>query len=192
MTVEESGRDVIGVNINQGAPPPAGARPARTPAAPSDWLGALLGPPATPSPTPPPEELPAPTSSPTPGAPGKTAGRVEEPRPSPGGGGSDAPGSAMTVIRFGDGTSMEVDDVWRDGQGAVWYRRGGVMARLEGRRIKSITRPPVVESTPPPTPQPTVQPQGGPETTPTATPESRNEARAGAGGRGVAQWGGSR
>lgn len=105
---------------------------------------------------------------------------MEEPRPAPSGGESDAPGSAMTVIRFGDGTSMEVDDVWRDGQGVTWYRRGGMMDRIEGRRIKSITRPPVVESTPPP-PQPSVQPQGSPETTPTATPESRNEARAGAG-----------
>ena len=130
-----------------------------------------------------------PTASPTPEAPGKVAGRVEEPRPSPGGGGRDAPASAMTVIRFGDGTSMEVDDVWRDGQGVVWYRRGGVMARIEGRRIKSITRPPVAEGTPPPppTPQPSVQPQGSPETTPTATPASRNGARAGAGDGGLAQ-----
>ena len=126
---EEGGRDVT-AGIDQGAFPPAGATPSPTPAAPSDWLRALLGPPATPSPTPPPppEMTPAPTASPAPVSPGKVAGRVE------------------------------------------------------GRRIKSITRPPVVERTPSPTPQPTARPQESPEAKPTATPALRSGARVGAGG----------
>jgi len=42
-------------------------------------------------------------------------------------------------LRLADGTSIEVDEAWEDGQG-VWYRRGGVTHLVERSRVKSIER----------------------------------------------------
>lgn len=50
--------------------------------------------------------------------------------------GDDA--SAQTIIRMNDGTAVEVDAAWEDGQG-VWYRRGGMVAFVESQRVKSIS-----------------------------------------------------
>lgn len=47
-------------------------------------------------------------------------------------------GSVQTVIQMNDGTSVEVDAAWEDGQG-VWYRRGGMVAFVESQRVKSIS-----------------------------------------------------
>lgn len=173
-TGEQVGRVAVGVGT-QNAPPPAAATPRPSPSPPSDWLSALFGPSATPSPTPP-EMTPSPTASPTPAATSTgPAGRAEEPEPAQGGGEASGPGSTMTVISFGDGTSLEVDDVWRDEQGVTWYRRGGLMARIEGKRIKAISRPPAAEGKPSPTPpQPTPEPQESPEASPTPAPELRD------------------
>jgi hypothetical protein len=140
------------------------AIPEKSPAVSSDWLRALLGPPSTPTPTPTPTPEPTPSATPTPKAVPVQA-RVEDPAAK--GADGESVIATMTVIRFSDGTSLEVDDVWRDSEGAVWYKRGGMMARLEGRRVKSVVRPPVVEGPPAPAPQPSPEAQKTPETTPT-------------------------
>jgi hypothetical protein len=36
-----------------------------------------------------------------------------------------------------DGTTVEVDAAWEDGQG-VWYRRGGMVAFVDSQRVKAI------------------------------------------------------
>lgn len=43
-----------------------------------------------------------------------------------------------TIIQMTDGTAVEVDAAWEDGQG-VWYRRGGLVAFVDSRRVKAIT-----------------------------------------------------
>lgn len=43
-----------------------------------------------------------------------------------------------TIIQMKDGTSLEVDAAWEDKQG-IWYRRGGLVAFIEGERVKAIT-----------------------------------------------------
>ena len=50
----------------------------------------------------------------------------------------DAEEAPQTVIQMNDGTSVEVDAAWEDGQG-VWYRRGGMVAFVESQRVKAIT-----------------------------------------------------
>lgn len=50
----------------------------------------------------------------------------------------DADESVQTIIQMNDGTSVEVDAAWEDGQG-VWYRRGGMVAFVESQRVKAIT-----------------------------------------------------
>ena len=45
--------------------------------------------------------------------------------------------SDKTIIEMHDGTSVEVDAAWQDNQG-VWYRRGGLVSFVEGKRIKGI------------------------------------------------------
>ena len=50
----------------------------------------------------------------------------------------DAEEALQTVIQMNDGTSVEVDAAWEDGQG-VWYRRGGMVAFVESQRVKAIT-----------------------------------------------------
>lgn len=46
--------------------------------------------------------------------------------------------AVQTVIQMNDGSSVEVDAAWEDGQG-VWYRRGGMVAFVESQRVKAIT-----------------------------------------------------
>lgn len=43
-----------------------------------------------------------------------------------------------TIIEMQDGSIVEVDAAWKDGQG-VWYRRGGLVSFVEGPRVKAIT-----------------------------------------------------
>lgn len=45
---------------------------------------------------------------------------------------------AKTIIEMQDGSIVEVDAAWKDGQG-VWYRRGGLVSFVEGPRVKAIT-----------------------------------------------------
>jgi hypothetical protein len=49
----------------------------------------------------------------------------------------DATGEVQTIIQMNDGSSLEVDAAWEDGQG-VWYRRGGMVAFLDSQRVKAI------------------------------------------------------
>lgn len=44
----------------------------------------------------------------------------------------------QTIIQMNDGTAVEVDAAWEDGEG-VWYRRGGMVAFVESQRVKAIT-----------------------------------------------------
>jgi hypothetical protein len=46
--------------------------------------------------------------------------------------------TVQTIILMQDGTSVEVDAAWKDGQG-VWYRRGGLVSFVESQRVKEIT-----------------------------------------------------
>ena len=50
---------------------------------------------------------------------------------------ADASG-VRTIIQMTDGTAVEVDAAWEEGQG-VWYRRGGLVAFVDSRRVKAIT-----------------------------------------------------
>jgi hypothetical protein len=50
----------------------------------------------------------------------------------------DTDEKVQTIIQMNDGTSVEVDAAWEDGQG-VWYRRGGMVAFVESQRVKAIT-----------------------------------------------------
>ena len=43
-----------------------------------------------------------------------------------------------TIIEMQDGSIVEVDAAWKDGQG-VWYRRGGLVSFVESPRVKAIT-----------------------------------------------------
>lgn len=43
-----------------------------------------------------------------------------------------------TIIQMTDGSAVEVDAAWEDGQG-IWYRRGGLVAFVDSRRVKAIT-----------------------------------------------------
>lgn len=43
-----------------------------------------------------------------------------------------------TVIQLNDGTSLDVDAAWEEGQG-IWYRRGGLVSFLESKDVKSIS-----------------------------------------------------
>jgi cytoskeletal protein RodZ len=43
----------------------------------------------------------------------------------------------QTTIQMNDGTTVEVDAAWEDGQG-VWYRRGGMVAFVDSQRVKAI------------------------------------------------------
>jgi Zn-finger nucleic acid-binding protein len=42
-------------------------------------------------------------------------------------------------LRLTDGTTMEVDEAWEDGQG-VWYRRGGVTYLVERSRVREVLK----------------------------------------------------
>jgi len=43
-----------------------------------------------------------------------------------------------TVIQLNDGTSLDVDAAWKEGQG-IWYRRGGLVSFLDSKDVKSIS-----------------------------------------------------
>jgi hypothetical protein len=150
---------------------PSPELPRRSPQ-PSDnsWLESLLTLRATPTPeeSPTPEMSPSPSPMPTQRSSPSPVVQSEEPASTPEGKENDGTKSKMTVLRFTDGTSVEVDDAWRDDRGAMWYRRGGITARIESKRVKSIERPPVLEQ--PPTPSPTPPPMPPPTPQPTVTP----------------------
>lgn len=46
--------------------------------------------------------------------------------------------SLRTVIQLHDGTSIDVDAAWSEGQG-IWYRRGGLVSFLDSKDVKSIS-----------------------------------------------------
>lgn len=50
----------------------------------------------------------------------------------------DEGAGVQTIIQMNDGTAVEVDAAWEDGQG-VWYRRGGMVAFVDSQRVKAIT-----------------------------------------------------
>lgn len=50
---------------------------------------------------------------------------------------SDDSTGVQTIIQMNDGSTMEVDAAWEDGQG-VWYRRGGMVAFVDSQRVKAI------------------------------------------------------
>ena len=53
--------------------------------------------------------------------------------------GEDEQGERIqTIVQMNDGTNIEVDAAWEDGQG-VWYRRGGLVSFVESQRVKAIT-----------------------------------------------------
>lgn len=43
-----------------------------------------------------------------------------------------------TIIELHDGTSLDVDAAWKEGQG-IWYRRGGLVSFLDSKDVKSIS-----------------------------------------------------
>lgn len=43
-----------------------------------------------------------------------------------------------TIIELNDGTSLDVDAAWKEGQG-IWYRRGGLVSFLDNKDVKSIS-----------------------------------------------------
>lgn len=52
--------------------------------------------------------------------------------------GDKAESNTRTVIQLHDGTSIDVDAAWKEGQG-IWYRRGGLVSFLESKDVKSIS-----------------------------------------------------
>ena len=50
----------------------------------------------------------------------------------------DSDEKIQTVIQMNDGTSVEVDAAWEEGQG-IWYRRGGLVSFVERDKVKSIS-----------------------------------------------------
>lgn len=46
--------------------------------------------------------------------------------------------NARTVIQLHDGTSLDVEAAWKEGQG-IWYRRGGLVSFLDSKDVKSIS-----------------------------------------------------
>ena len=54
-----------------------------------------------------------------------TSARTEEP-------------NVRTVIQLHDGSTIDVDAAWKEGQG-IWYRRGGLVSFLDSKDVKSIS-----------------------------------------------------
>lgn len=50
----------------------------------------------------------------------------------------DDDAKVRTIIEMQDGSMVEVDAAWKDGQG-VWYRRGGLVSFVDTQRVKAIT-----------------------------------------------------
>ena len=86
-----------------------------------------------------PEASPEPSSSPTEES-NAVAARLNQGPVSTGQREKDADDKSevQTIIQMNDGTAVEVDAAWEDGQG-VWYRRGGMVAFVESQRVKAIT-----------------------------------------------------
>ena len=53
-------------------------------------------------------------------------------------GGHKGEPNLRTVIQLNDGTSLDVDAAWKEGQG-IWYRRGGLVSFLDSKDVKSIS-----------------------------------------------------
>lgn len=105
-------------------PRPAPARP----------LEAEPTPDASPSPEEP-ETVASPEPAPTQA---ETVARFNGGPVSTGGPASKNPENVKTIIEMQDGSIVEVDAAWKDGQG-VWYRRGGLVSFVEAPRVKAIT-----------------------------------------------------
>ena len=43
-----------------------------------------------------------------------------------------------TIIQLNDGSSIDVDAAWKEGQG-IWYRRGGLVSFIDSKDVKSIS-----------------------------------------------------
>lgn len=87
------------------------------------------------------ESLPEPNDTTTPGADGQAVvSRFNQGPISTGARKSEAdePELNQTVVQMNDGSDVEVDAAWEDGQG-VWYRRGGLVSFVESQRVKGIT-----------------------------------------------------
>lgn len=54
-----------------------------------------------------------------------TGARAEEP-------------NVRTIIELNDGSTIDVDAAWKDGQG-IWYRRGGLVSFIDSKDVKSIS-----------------------------------------------------
>lgn len=46
--------------------------------------------------------------------------------------------NVRTIIQLNDGTTLNVDAAWKEGQG-IWYRRGGLVSFIDGKDVKSIS-----------------------------------------------------
>jgi hypothetical protein len=95
-------------------------------------------------PTPSPTASPEPSTTPAPTPPQTTANTgtgLETLSDTPVSTGSAKSGadSLRTTIHLADGTSFEVDDVWKSA-GGVWYRRGTVVSLIDPASIKAIER----------------------------------------------------
>lgn len=53
-------------------------------------------------------------------------------------GGHKPESNMRTVIQLHDGTSIDVDAAWKEGQG-IWYRRGGLVSFVDSKDVKSIS-----------------------------------------------------
>lgn len=104
--------------------------------APARTIEAEPAPDASPSPEEP-ETVASPEPAPT-QAETVAAARFNGGPVSTGGPASKNPENTKTIIEMEDGSIVEVDAAWKDGQG-VWYRRGGLVSFVEGPRVKAIT-----------------------------------------------------
>ncbi len=101
--------------------------------------------------TPEPEASPEPSPVPTEGM-NAVAARLNKGPVSTGQRKKDSNEKVQTIIQMNDGTSVEVEAAWEEGQG-IWYRRGGLVSFVERHKVKSIG-----ESVPRPPPDPAAAP----------------------------------
>lgn len=93
------------------------------------------------------EPSPSPSTTPTPSP--KAEARVELSSSQISTGGDLKSKSGPVVIRLTDGASIEVDEAWQTKEG-IWYRKGGIVALLDPKRIKAIEK--ITSATPSPLP----------------------------------------
>lgn len=84
-----------------------------------------------------PEASPEPSSVPTEEI-NAVAARLNQGPVSTGQRRKDSDEKVQTVIQMNDGTSVEVEAAWEEGQG-IWYRRGGLVSFVEREKVKSIS-----------------------------------------------------